>query len=632
MKNTKLLSPSLPPASSPSLKLWRLKLRTTAYCYCYCCCLLLLPTLLPAQDVFIKTYDHFFNDRANALEVLPNGRMVLAGATALQNSSQQDMLVLMLNEKGETLWAKTYSNGQRTEAMDIHRTADGNLLVAFDAFNINGEAKAGWMKINPVDGAVVWCRRAVPSSRLPKISPLAGGYLLTGDFVISPTDRDALAVKINENGDVLWYHIFGEPGYEQLGECWQDPIGFIHCSGYHIEINESQGIYARFDANGNMPGAIQKYSIGTNTDLLSHIAPLENGGLLFAGNSQGFDNDFARAWTLTTDRDGNLKTSFTYGIASKHVGVTDLTSLPGDQFVLSLGRPAPSGTPAILIKLNGANDMLWQNTYKGDGTGNILWQVKPHEDGFATVGTSSAGNPRNFFLAKTDRNGKAGDCCPNPTLLVREEQMPEQTSLVPNETTGFAAQFATMTATDAAAVVNTVCLPIELDFEIADSTLCPGECTQITLLENIAGVNYTLDIEGAEPDPAQAGRICHTEGGRIVVTRKGEFNGCDNEVSKEVTIGAKEDVFPNAFTPNGDGSNDVFRPVFPCEVVFSNLKVFSRWGELVFETDDPLAGWDGRIQDLDAPSDVYAWRVEYEAIRVGERLRFLEKGGVTLLR
>jgi len=596
-----------------------------------CYCLLLLPTFSSAQEVFQKTYDHFFTDRANAVEVLPNGNIVMAGATALQNSSQQNMLVLMLNEMGEKIWSNTYSNGPRTEAMDIMRTSDGNLLVVYDAFNASGEAKASWMKIKSSDGSVVWSRRAIPSSRLPKISRLQDGYLLTGDFVISSTDRDALAVKINENGDVVWYKIFGEPGYEQLGECWQDPMGFIHCSGYHIEINESQGIYARFNSVGDMPGPIQRYSIGDNTDLLSHISPLENNGLLFAGNSQGFNDNFARAWTLTTDRDGNLKTSYTYGIAGKHVGVTDLITLPGDQFVLSLGRPSPS-TPATLIKINGNNDMLWQNTYKGDGTGNILWQLKPHGDGFVTVGTSTSGNQSNFFLAKTDEKGIAGDCCPVSAGLKRETVTPEQTAFVPNETTGFLAQNALITVTDASILENTICLPIALDFEIADSTLCPGECTQITLIDNILGVNYSLNIVGAEPDPTEPGRICHTDGGQIIVTRKGNFNGCDNELSKIVEIGAKEDIFPNAFTPNGDGANDVFRPIFPCEVVFSNLKVFSRWGELVFETDEPATGWDGRINDLDAASDVYVWRVEYEAIRSGQQQHFVEKGGVTLLR
>ncbi len=593
---------------------------------------LFLPTLLPAQEVFQKTYDHFFTDRANAVEVLPNGNIVMAGATVQQNSNQQNMLLLMLNEMGEKIWSNTYSNGQRLEALDILRTSDGNLLVVFDAFNASGEAKASWMKISPADGAVVWSRRAIPSSRLPKISPLKDGYLLTGDYVISPTDRDALAVKINENGDVVWYKIFGEPGYEQLGECWQDPMGFIHCAGYHIEINESQGIYARFNAAGDMPAPIQRYSIGDNTDLLSHISPIENNGLLFAGNSQGFNDNFARAWTLTTDRDGKLKTSYTYKIDGKHIGVTDMITLPGDQFVLSLGRPSPSGTPATLIKINANNDMLWQNTYKVDGTGNILWQVKPHNDGFVTVGTSATGSQNNFFLAKTDEKGIAGDCCPITSGLKRETVTPEQTAFVPNETTGFAAQNAILTVADATTTEKTICLPIKVDFEIADSTLCPGECTQITLLDNVVGVNYTLSIVGADPDPNMPGRICHTEGGQVIVTRKGDFNGCKNELSKIVEIGAKDDIFPNAFTPNGDGANDVFRPIYPCDVIFSNLKIFTRWGEMVFETNEPTTGWDGRINGLDALSDVYVWWVEYEGIRSGQQQHFVEKGGVTLLR
>lgn len=595
-------------------------------------CLLLLHTALPAQDFFIKTYDHFFTDRANTLEVLPNGRMVLAGATALQNSSQQNILMVMLNAKGEVIWAKTYSNGERTEALDIQYTTDGSLLVLFDSFNANGEAKASWMKVNPLNGQVVWSFRAVPSCRLTKISALQDGYLLTGDYVISPTDRDAMAVKINESGQVQWFNIFGELGYEQLGECWQAPNGFIHCSGYHIEQNTSSGLYARFDAAGNILGAVKRYAIPGNTNLLSHIAPLENGGFFFAGNTQGFNDNLARAWTLSTDLDGNLKTSYTYKIDGKHIGVTDMAALKNDEFALSLGRPGTGGTPPILMKINAQNDMLWQSTYKGDGPVNILWQLKPAGEGVASVGTSTTGNQTNFFLAKTDRSGKAGDCCPVASGLKRDVVTPSQTAYVPDETTVFGAQSVIMTVTDAGAIPKTVCMPIDVDFEVADSTLCPGECTEITLLDNVAGINYSLSLEGAEPDPDEPGRICHTDGGRVVVTRQGEFNGCKKEWSKIVEIGAKMDVFPTAFTPNGDGANDVFRPIYPCDVLFSNLKVFSRWGELVFETNDPLAGWDGRINGINAASDVYVWRVEYEAVRSGKQMRFVEKGDVSLLR
>ena len=50
---------------------------------------------------------------------------------------------------------------------------------------------------------------------------------------------------------------------------------------------------------------------------------------------------------------------------------------------------------------------------------------------------------------------------------------------------------------------------------------------------------------------------------------------------------------PNVFTPNGDGMNDLLRP-FPYNLVEKiELKIYSRWGNLVFETDDPDINWDG---------------------------------------
>lgn len=69
---------------------------------------------------------------------------------------------------------------------------------------------------------------------------------------------------------------------------------------------------------------------------------------------------------------------------------------------------------------------------------------------------------------------------------------------------------------------------------------------------------------------------------------------------------------PNVFTPNGDGSNDTFRP-FPYRFVESiDLQVFNRWGGLVFETSDPDINWDGR----DSGGNILADGVYYYHCRV----------------
>ena len=72
-------------------------------------------------------------------------------------------------------------------------------------------------------------------------------------------------------------------------------------------------------------------------------------------------------------------------------------------------------------------------------------------------------------------------------------------------------------------------------------------------------------------------------------------------------------IYPNAFSPDQNGYNDKFNTVSPCAFYDYNLKIFNRWGALVFETDDPSmsAGWDGRMKGKDVQEGVYIYVVEF---------------------
>ena len=86
---------------------------------------------------------------------------------------------------------------------------------------------------------------------------------------------------------------------------------------------------------------------------------------------------------------------------------------------------------------------------------------------------------------------------------------------------------------------------------------------------------------------------------------------------------------PNAFTPNGDGVNDVFRVLGNVGRLESfRLRVFNRWGQLLFETSDKRKGWDGRQQDGEVPLGVYVYMLEYSL----NDQPVLQKGNFTLLR
>ncbi len=107
--------------------------------------------------------------------------------------------------------------------------------------------------------------------------------------------------------------------------------------------------------------------------------------------------------------------------------------------------------------------------------------------------------------------------------------------------------------------------------------------------------------------------------------------GC--KLSDSVMITVVEDplvVFPNAFTPNGDGTNDYFKPLifglFETEI----FEVFNRWGQLIYQTDEVNLGWDGKFKGKNSEIGTYVYYLKGKSISTGKS--YFLKGNTTLLR
>lgn len=114
-------------------------------------------------------------------------------------------------------------------------------------------------------------------------------------------------------------------------------------------------------------------------------------------------------------------------------------------------------------------------------------------------------------------------------------------------------------------------------------------------------------------------------------TRSGVI--CPKEFIIPVTVLFNEDVFiPNAFSPNGDGENDVFRFYGTLERIRTfKIRIFDCWGELVYESSDPYFGWDGTFKGEAMNQNVFTYYVAYSFIG-DNRHKVQAKGSITLLR
>ena len=153
-----------------------------------------------------------------------------------------------------------------------------------------------------------------------------------------------------------------------------------------------------------------------------------------------------------------------------------------------------------------------------------------------------------------------------------------------------------------------------------DSTVCAGDSVEL----NPGGFSSYLWSDGS----TQPTLTVTVDGSYWVVAS--DSNACEGSDTIDVEFVYCPQVIyiPNAFTPNGDGLNDLFAPV-ENGVTVTLIQVFDRWGALVFESYSAQNGWDGKFHGKLVQEGVYTWRIGFRFNNGAEdRLH----GTVTLIR
>lgn len=110
-------------------------------------------------------------------------------------------------------------------------------------------------------------------------------------------------------------------------------------------------------------------------------------------------------------------------------------------------------------------------------------------------------------------------------------------------------------------------------------------------------------------------------------------NGCTGADSILVSRGACDNklYIPNAFTPNNDNRNDVFKPVIDGQLAQFRFTIFSRWGEKIFETTNAAVGWRGDWKGRPMGSGSFVWTCTYQFAGSDQPVK-TTKGFVILVR
>ncbi len=168
--------------------------------------------------------------------------------------------------------------------------------------------------------------------------------------------------------------------------------------------------------------------------------------------------------------------------------------------------------------------------------------------------------------------------------------------------------------------------PLDIDLGV-DSLLCEEDGFYFLNATHPNALNYLWN-DGTTSPLLQA-----TESGIYSVTVTDNCNTEIDEISLIYTNCTICEVYvPNAFSPDFNGYNDFFRPYSNCILENYTMKIFNRWGALVFESNNIDTGWDGRLNNKDVDEGVFVYLLEFEVNQMGETLSKQLSGDVTVVK
>lgn len=280
--------------------------------------------------------------------------------------------------------------------------------------------------------------------------------------------------------------------------------------------------------------------------------------------------------------------------------LTDANGCTTTQTVTVTIEVAP--VPAFTLSEPGCAPWTFTMTNTTTGASSYLWDFGDPLSG--SNNTSTLQNPTHIYLASGSYDvtliaTSAGGCV--DTLVI-----PAAAVVYPQPTAGISVSSAVISEYAPTAVF---------------SDLSSGGTSCVTYFgdgDSLVGCNLgTFSYTYSQP-------------GTYTVTQiTTNANGCSDTTYITVIVEQESTIYlPNAFTPNGSGTNDVFY-AYGTNIQEFNLLIFDRWGNLLFESKDIYKGWDGTFKNDPVQEDVYVWKIIYTDSR-NKRHRAI--GHVTLIR
>jgi len=435
-----------------------------------------------SKSSFARTYTGPSGFEATSIQQTNDGGFIVAGLADGVGILKQTWL-LRLDSAGLILWQKAY--GSMDVAADgsmagfggptVKDSPDGEFVVASSTM-VSSDVAAWIFKVD-ASGSLLWQEAftgdGAASARSIDAAP-DGGYVAVAATIVPNVtfgETRTLVVRLDENGDVMWQHIYNGSGITAA----PDSIAHTNDGGFVVagQTFPADPWMLRLDSMGRVVWE-RVWDAGVGSELTS-VQQTSDMGFVAAGYlwSYGQSSVSKNMVVLKLDQAGNQTWVKTYGVGSVWASAFSVQPTSDGDYVVvgSVGYFRPFMASAVVIRLDSSGNILWQKYFDtssqfGIGANTV---IQTHNGKFVIAGTitiysnSTLGTETvQAWVLGLNRNGQAGDC----SLVSDSNLVVTSTNL---KMVAFAASAIDVTSTP----VKTVSAP-ESTSALA-STSCPAE-------------------------------------------------------------------------------------------------------------------------------------------------------------
>jgi len=357
-------------------------------------------------NTWIRTFEGSDYGAFFDVDITQDRHIIAAGATNHLHMPPYsgDALLMKLTLDGLVLWERTWGGDGYEQAISVALAEDGGYYIFGETDSYGAGSRDFFILKTTQEGAEEWFKTYGGAGREWPYGMLllANRDLLVYGFTESVGGgRDEYAIRVSQEGDIIWEYTIEGSGEELVLDALETPEGDLVLA----VVVEEDGKLARLEPDGSVQWA-HRYEL-PGWQYASQIAQTEDGGVLLAGFSMSSTPQQADTWLARCTSTGDLQWETSFGDPSYDDYATSLVRLEDGTYLV--GSIANS---LLLNHVDEDGNVLWRRSLLEQQTvyGSMAL-IELEEEGYLVAGLIQLINGRSYdpILVRTDDHGRIGD-------------------------------------------------------------------------------------------------------------------------------------------------------------------------------------------------------------------------------